>query len=443
MINTHHNDSSVPVSSFSSSSPSSSPSLSCLTIHPSPAPSPASSPSPSHEENPLSDAVDSDHSLPDAASSSVPPPSVSPVFISRWGELYSSPPPPLFSPSELRHRMERDRERELKWLEMKRKWSKLQGSALLKSRVRKGIPDSFRSFVWSSLGNCSHQRSSNPSLYSSLLQQSSEFEIQIAKDIARTFPQHILFKDEANGSNGLRENVHSSSSDSKSESPPPSSSGRSSLFNVLKAYSIHHPAVGYCQGMGFIVGMFLMYLSEEDSFYLLCSILRSNPSFQLFGLYMKDFPLLFEYNSIYSDLLTKLCPRLAAHLSSVGINSTVYTTQWFFTLFICEYPMEICLRIMDIFLLEGPKIIFRFAIEFMKLIENEALKIDEFPDLITLIKNIPNRPDINGNKVDEIVQEAMNLPISRKQIAKYSEKYNQQLLNKANTNNTNNKKQNK
>ncbi len=36
------------------------------------------------------------------------------------------------------------------------------------------------------------------------------------------------------------------------------SSGQQSLFNVMKAYSLHDREVGYCQGSGFIVGLLLM-----------------------------------------------------------------------------------------------------------------------------------------------------------------------------------------
>jgi hypothetical protein len=35
------------------------------------------------------------------------------------------------------------------------------------------------------------------------------------------------------------------------------------LTNVLLAYSSYRPDVGYCQGMGFITAMFLMYMTEE------------------------------------------------------------------------------------------------------------------------------------------------------------------------------------
>ena len=55
----------------------------------------------------------------------------------------------------------------------------------------------------------------------------------IRRDIARTYPEHDFFKKKG----GV---------------------GQESLFNVMKAYSIHDREVGYCQGSAFIVGLLLM-----------------------------------------------------------------------------------------------------------------------------------------------------------------------------------------
>ena len=34
-------------------------------------------------------------------------------------------------------------------------------------------------------------------------------------------------------------------------------------MNVLKAYSVFNKEIGYCQGMGFVTALLLMYLEEE------------------------------------------------------------------------------------------------------------------------------------------------------------------------------------
>ena len=54
-------------------------------------------------------------------------------------------------------------------------------------------------------------------------------------DADRTFPHHPYFK--------------------KS-----SGRGQTALYNVLKAYSVLDKEVGYCQGLGFIAGLFVIHV---------------------------------------------------------------------------------------------------------------------------------------------------------------------------------------
>lgn len=42
--------------------------------------------------------------------------------------------------------------------------------------------------------------------------------------------------------------------------------GQLSLFNLLKAYSIHDTDVGYCQGLSFVAGILLMHMDESQAF---------------------------------------------------------------------------------------------------------------------------------------------------------------------------------
>lgn len=70
----------------------------------------------------------------------------------------------------------------------------------------------------------------------------------IEKDIERTFPRHELFTHGGSGQDPLR--------------------------RVLRAYAHADRECGYCQGMSFIAGLFIMYMTEEDAFYGLLTTLH-------------------------------------------------------------------------------------------------------------------------------------------------------------------------
>lgn len=50
--------------------------------------------------------------------------------------------------------------------------------------------------------------------------------------------------------------------------------GQRNILKVLQAYAVYNPQLGYCQGMGMLVGMLLMRMDAEESFWTLVAILE-------------------------------------------------------------------------------------------------------------------------------------------------------------------------
>ena len=61
--------------------------------------------------------------------------------------------------------------------------------------------------------------------------------------------------------------------------------------------------MGYVQGMGFIAGLLLLYMSEEDAFWTLVALLRGSVHPPLEGLYQAGLPLLQQYFSQFERLI--------------------------------------------------------------------------------------------------------------------------------------------
>ena len=235
-------------------------------------------------------------------------------------------PPPTFAQTQLTER------REKKWSNMMQSWDITQRRRrkLLYKRLRKGIPESLRGTVWPLMANVPKQIKQNRGKYDefvrtsvvtdptdstsssrlkppSPLSHSKSFRVTqdtIERDIHRTYPRHSLFHEDNDTDedetilNSLNDEEVSSiiaelEGREKQASPvkkarvslESATGGQASLRRVLKAYSVYDREVGYCQGMNFIAGMFLTFMSEEDSFWLLvckCSeprewVLRDSP----------------------------------------------------------------------------------------------------------------------------------------------------------------------
>eukprot|EP00123_Amoebidium_parasiticum_P009804 comp19719_c0_seq1/m.23476 comp19719_c0_seq1/g.23476 ORF comp19719_c0_seq1/g.23476 comp19719_c0_seq1/m.23476 type:complete len:602 (-) comp19719_c0_seq1:653-2458(-) len=189
--------------------------------------------------------------------------------------------------------------------------------------VGQGIPDPLRSMAWQLLA--SSHGSSHVALYAELVQRESIHEKQIMKDIARTFPEHAFFNDNA----GM---------------------GQETLFRVTKAFSLHDPEMGYCQGMAFIVGIFLMKMPEEDAFALLIALMEN---YKLRELFMPGMPLIGLAHYQFKALLAEYLPEVSMCLEREGVHVSSYLTQWLMTMFAVALPLPVVFHVVDLVLATG------------------------------------------------------------------------------------------
>ncbi|CAF3214029.1 unnamed protein product [Rotaria socialis] len=247
-------------------------------------------------------------------------------------------------------------------------------SKTLKYLVRQGIPDHLRTEIWHIFiqKQTSHIRKEKGALYYQnlchLLPNSdlnSKFEKQIALDLHRTMPSNIRFANRE--SEGIRH-----------------------LRQVLQVFCLHNPAIGYCQGMNFIVAVALLLVEPEDAFWLLIAItechLNNYYDVGLIGAQVDQF--------VLKDLLKQKAPDIDQHFEINEVEITSLTLNWFMAIFIDTVPFETLLRIWDCFLLEGSKVLFRFALSIL-IINRESILTKS--DTISMMKQIK---DSTKNLID-------------------------------------------
>lgn len=233
------------------------------------------------------------------------------------------------------------------WGDVIRNWEQevKKNPVTIKELVKRGIPQHFRTIAWQLLSNASV--SSIHETYSDYMRQSSVYEKVIQRDIPRTYPEMEFFKD------GGR--------------------GQASLFNVIKAYSIHDKEVGYCQGSAFIVGLLLMQMPEEEAFAVLVRLMENYRLRELYKPAMTDLGLcMFQLECLVQEQM----PDLHTHFNNMGFDTSMYASSWFLTLFTTSLPIEIANRIMDCFLVEGMEFIFCIAMSILQQARIDLLQLD-------------------------------------------------------------------
>lgn len=261
---------------------------------------------------------------------------------------------------------------------------------LVKDLVRKGIPKPFRGMAWQLL--CSAHDSPVKKQYAEYIKATSACEKVIRRDIARTYPEHDFFKEK----DGL---------------------GQESLFNVMKAYSLHDREVGYCQGSGFIVGLLLMEMPEEEAFAVLVKLMQEYRMRDMFKPTMAELGLcMYQLENLVQELL----PDLHVHFQSQSFHTSMYASSWFLTLFTTALPLPVAWRIMDVFLSEGMEIIFKTALALLTIGKDDLLCLDMEGMLKFFQKDLPPRAEADP---DNLMNIAYNTKINPKRMKKLEKDY--------------------
>ncbi|XP_065874873.1 uncharacterized protein [Euphorbia lathyris] len=242
------------------------------------------------------------------------------------------------------------------------KLSTLANAITLRRLIRKGIPPVLRPKVWFSLSGAAKKKSTVPDSYYNDLTKAVDGKVtpatrQIDHDLPRTFPGHPWL-----------------------DTPE----GHAALRRILVAYSFRDSDVGYCQGLNYVAALLLLVMkTEEDAFWILAVLLENvlvNDCYttNLSGCHVEQ--------RVFKDLLTKQCPRIAAHLEALDFDVSLVATEWFLCLFSKSLPSETTLRVWDVLFYEGVKVLFHAALAIFKMKEGELLITHHVGDVINILQ---------------------------------------------------------
>ncbi|NXR49711.1 US6NL protein, partial [Hippolais icterina] len=263
----------------------------------------------------------------------------------RFGFLQLNEPP-----SSTVHQKQQEIERVDKWLKMLRKWGKYRNSdKVRRKRKRECMSGRVGVIIFlMMMGFVVQLQGISQQMKEQAKSFSSEIK-QIDLDVNRTFRNHIMFRDRY----GVKQQA---------------------LFHVLSAYSVYNTEVSYCQGMSQIAAILLMYLNEEDAFWALAQLL-TNQRHAMHGFFIPGFPKLQRFQAHHEQILNKLFPKLKKHMDKEQMTTGIYTTKWFLQCFIDRTPFTLTLRLWDIYILEGERVLTAMAYTILKLHKKRLLKM--------------------------------------------------------------------
>ncbi|KAM9856468.1 TBC1 domain family member 1 isoform 2-T2 [Aulostomus maculatus] len=272
-------------------------------------------------------------------------------------------------------------------------------SETVHAAVAQGVPRQHRGEIWKFLSEQYLLKQTVPSRppandtpYKELLKQLTSQQHAILIDLGRTFPTHPYFHAQLGA-------------------------GQLSLYNILKAYSLLDPEVGYCQGMSFIAGVLLLHMGEEDAFNMLKFLMYD---VGLRKQYRPDMIILQIQMYQLSRLLHDYHRDLYSHLEQQEIGPSLYATPWFLTAFASHFPLGFVARVFDMLFLQGSEVIFKVALSLLGSHKPLILQHDSLESIVDFIKT--TLPNLGLVQMEKTINQVCEMDVS-KQLQAYEVEY--------------------
>lgn len=240
--------------------------------------------------------------------------------------------------------------------------------------IRVGLPNRLRGETWELTSGSVYLRLENPTLYTDTLTKFSGQESlaidEIEKDLNRSLPEYPGFQSEE---------------------------GIGRLRRVLTAYSWVNSDVGYCQAMNIVVAALLIYMSEAQAFFLLSTLCdRLVPGYYSTTMYgtLLD-------QKVFESLVEKTMPILWEHLVKSDVQLSVVSLPWFLSLYINSMPLYFATRVLDVFFIEGPKVLFQVGLAILRINGEELLDATDDGAFISVLKAYFSRLDESAHPKSE------------------------------------------
>lgn len=114
-------------------------------------------------------------------------------------------------------------------------------------------------------------------------------------------------------------------------------------------------------------------MPEEEAFCVLVSLMYDYGLRDLYKEHFENLYLrLYQLNRLMKDQL----PKLYEHFQQTGVETHMFASQWFLTLFTARFPLYFVFHILDVFLLDGMPILFQVAITLLSVCEADLRQLD-------------------------------------------------------------------
>ncbi|KAM7182431.1 small G protein signaling modulator 3 isoform 1-T1 [Macrochelys suwanniensis] len=255
---------------------------------------------------------------------------------------------------------------------------------LLWLRFDRSSPFLFMSSIlqlWMRLSGALQKKRNSEMSYRDIVKNSSNDETisakQIEKDLLRTMPSNACFS-----------NMNSI--------------GVPRLRRILRGLAWLYPEIGYCQGTGMVAASLLLFLEEEDAFWMMCAIIEDLVPASYFSTTLMGVQ---TDQRVLRHLIVQYLPRLDKLLQEHDIELSLITLHWFLTCFASVVHIKLLLRIWDLFFYQGSLVLFQVTLGMLSMKEDELIQSENSASIFNTLSDIPSQIE----DAEVLLREAMRV----------------------------------
>lgn len=239
----------------------------------------------------------------------------------------------------------------------------------LRKMVREGIPHSLRPQMWMRFSGAMLKKQNSEISYEDIVKAANNDQLitskQIEKDLLRILPTNACFSH-------------------------PNATGIPRLRRILRSIAWLYPDIGYCQGTGVIVACLLLFMEEENAFWMMATIVEdllpaSYYSSTLLGVQADQ--------KVIQTLISNYLSNVDDILKKHDIELSLITLHWFLTVFANVVHIKILIRLWDWFFYEGSIVLFQLTLGMLKMKQNDLHKLENSAQIFNCLSNIPGEID--------------------------------------------------
>jgi len=123
---------------------------------------------------------------------------------------------------------------------------------------------------------------------------------------------------------------------------------------------------------------------------------------------------------VLDELVQSRFPKLHAHLHKHEIDFILFATNWFITLYTGVLPFKLVVRLIDTFLCEKMKILYRVALTILKYKEKELLEANSLDKIMLGLKNFKDPKWFDD---DKFIKTAFEIKLKTIEILQIEKRY--------------------